>query len=73
MGRRRKFETPRRIGWALRLDPSELACFHATARAKGTTLAEMFRAVMAVEAIANGVQLPNLPPKRSAKAASQAV
>lgn len=72
MGRRRKFEEPRPIGFSVRCDPRELEWFQATARAKGTTLAEMFRAVMAAEAIANGVELPKFRPTRSRPAASQA-
>jgi len=52
----------RPIGFALRLSPQELALFHAVARARETTLAELIRAAVAAEAVAAGVEVPAVIP-----------
>ena len=51
----------RPVGFALRLSPQELALFHATAAAHGTSLAELIRAAVAAEAVALGVEVPAVP------------
>ena len=61
MPRAPQFEKARPMGWALRLDPQELALFRATAAAHGTSLAELTRALLAAEAAAMGVEVPAVP------------
>lgn len=51
----------RPVGFAIRLSPQELALFHAVARARETTLAELIRAAVAAEAVAAGVEMPAVP------------
>ena len=48
----------RPCGWTVRLDDRELALFRATAAARGTTLAELTRALLAAEAAALDVEVP---------------
>lgn len=52
----------RPVGFAIRLSPQELALFHAVARARETTLAELIRAAVAAEAVAAGVEMPAVIP-----------
>ena len=48
----------RPVGLSIRLSPQELALFHAVAAARKTTLSELIRAAVAVEAVALGVKVP---------------
>jgi hypothetical protein len=51
----------RPVGFAFRCSAQELALFHAVARARETTLAELIRAAVAAEAVAAGVEMPAVP------------